>query len=318
MIRRLFERFAYLGTWFAFALGRVAVKIVPQCFLLALFERVADLGFYFFCSFRKRSVNNLTLALGERLEPAEIPAIVQRSLRNFFRDFVEIGFTLGASREEIRRGIPLRGREHLEAALARGKGVIALSAHLGNFFLVGTRLAVEGFPAHVLVNQPRDGQIGKLMDRYRLRIGQKTIHARPRWQASQELLQVLRRNQLAIVIADEYRSGSGIHVPFFGRTVLARRGPATLALRTGAAVVPTYIIRDAGGELTLVIEPEIALLRSGRTKAEVKENTLRITQWLERVVRSYPDQWNWMNIRWQQSALEPFAEKNQEVKDLIT
>jgi len=318
MIHWLFERLAYLGTWFTLELGRLAVKIFPRRFLLSLFEGVADLGFYLFRNFRKRSVNNLILALGEQLEPAEIPAIVRRSLRNFFRDFVEIGFALEASREEIRRAIPLRGREHLEAALARGKGVIALSAHLGNFFLVGTRLAVEGFPAHVLVNQPRDGQIGKLMDRYRLRIGQKTIHARPRRLASQELLQLLRRNELAIVIADEYRSGSGIHVPFFGRTVLARRGPATLALRTGAAVVPTYMIRDAGGKLTLVIEPEIALLRTGGTKTEVKENTLRITQRLERVVRSYPDQWNWMNIRWQESALEPFAEKNQEAKEFIT
>ena len=313
----LFERLAYLGIWLTLELGRLAVKIFPRRLLLSLFEGMADLGFHLFRSFRKRSINNLTVALGERLDAGEIPAIVKRSLRNFFRDFVEIGFALEASREEIRSEIPLRGREHLEAALAGGKGVIALSAHLGNFFLVGTRLAVEGFPAHVLVNQSRNGRFTQLMDRYRLLVWQRTIPARPRRQASQELLQVLRRNELAIVIADEYRSGSGIYVPFFGRIVLSRRGPATLALRSGAAVVPIYMIRDSAGKLTLVIEPEIALLRSGGTKSEVKENTLRITQWLERVVRSYPDQWNWMNIRWQESALGPLVEKKQEAKGFL-
>jgi len=170
MISWPFERLAYLGIWLTFELGRLAVKIFSRRFLFSLFDGMADLGFHLFRSFRIRSINNLTLALGEQLDAGEIPAIVQRSLRNFFRDFVEMGFALEASREQIRSGIPLRGREHLEAALARGKGVIALSAHLGNFFLVGTRLAVEGFPAHVLVNQRHNGRSTQLMDRYRLLI----------------------------------------------------------------------------------------------------------------------------------------------------
>jgi len=98
-------------------------------------------------------------------------------------------------------------------------------------------------------------------------------------------------------------------VPFFGRAVLARRGPATLAARTGAAVIPACLIRDNVGRLTLMIEPEIELANSGNIKADVRENTLRITQWLERAVESYPDQWNWMNIRWQQDKLNPLIEK---------
>jgi KDO2-lipid IV(A) lauroyltransferase len=158
----------------------------------------------------------------------------------------------------------------------------------------------------------------KLMDRYRLAVWQKTIHARPRRHASQSLVQVLRDNEIAVVIADEYRDGSGIHVPFFGRQVLARRGPATLALRTGAAVVPIYMVRDGTGRLTLVIDPEIELERSAATRAAIQENILRITQWLERVVRAYPDQWNWMNIRWQEPVLGGLAEREQAAKEILT
>ncbi|MFQ5903006.1 MAG: lysophospholipid acyltransferase family protein [Candidatus Binatia bacterium] len=300
MMRWFLERLAYGGMWISLNVGRFAVRVFPRRLFLFLSEAIADLGFYLFHSFRKRSIRNLSLALGERLDAREI---VRRSLRNFFRDFVEIGFALEASPEEIRAEIPLLGREHLEAALAKGKGAIALSAHLGNFFLVGTRLAIEGYPTYVLVNPPKNGSFRDLLVQYRLKTGQRTIHSRPQRQAFDELLRVLRQNELAVVIADEYRSGRGVYVPFFGRTVLARRGPATLALRTGAAVVPIYLIRDPSGRLTLIIEPEIELLRSGKIKTDVRENTLRITQWLERIVRSYPDQWNWMNIHWQQASL---------------
>jgi KDO2-lipid IV(A) lauroyltransferase len=270
---------------------------------------LADLAFHLFHGFRRRSIANLSLALGTSMNRKEVEAIVQNSLRNFFRDIVEIGIALSITPGEIRAQIPVSGREHLEAALAKGRGVIVLSAHLGNFFLVGTRLGVEDYPVYVLVNPPRDASFRDFLNNYRLRAWQKTIYARPRREASRQLIQILRRNELAIVIADEYRSGSGICVPFFGRTVLARRGPATLALRTGAAVVPIYLRRGPDGNLRLIIEPELDLLRSGRVKADVAENTARMTQWLERVVRSYPGQWNWMNIRWQESSVGEVVEK---------
>ena len=103
-----------------------------------------------------------------------------------------------------------------------------LSAHLGNFFLVGTRLATENYPTWVLINQPRNQRFARFMDNYRLKVRQKTIHARPRQEALRELSLVLRRNELAVVIADEYRSNNGIHVPFLAAPVLARRGTGDL------------------------------------------------------------------------------------------
>ena len=216
---------------------------------------------------------------------------------------------MNASDEEIRAKIVIDGRENLDAALAKGSGVLILSAHLGNFFLVGSRLAFEGIPTYVLVNQPREGRFARLMDDYRLQVRQQTIHARPRREALQEINAVLRRNQIAVVIADEYRKGNGIQVPLFGRTVNARRGPITLALRTGAALVPACMIRQPDGTLKLIIEPELELDRSGKGKAEIRENTVRMTGWLERTVRRYPDQWNWMNFRWWESPNhDPVAE----------
>ena len=294
--------------WCALKLALWLVRILPRRLLLSLSEFLADASFYLLYASRKRSIENFTVALGKGLDHRKIALVVRRSFRNFFRAFVELGLALEAP-EEFQRKIPLLGREHLEAALARGRGVIALSAHLGNFFLLGSRLAVEGYPTYVLVKQSRDGSLPRLMDQCRLKLKQRTIHARPRRQASQKLVQVLRRNELAIVIADEHGATSGISVPFFGRRVLGRRGPATLALRTGAAVLPVYMVRGSDGGLTLIIEPEIELLRSGGTRAAIGENIQRTIQWLERVVRRHPDQWNWTNVHWQQTSANSFVEE---------
>jgi KDO2-lipid IV(A) lauroyltransferase len=313
MIQSWSERVAFIGTWVGFKAGCLLAKIFPRPWLYRFTDILANVGFYLFRGFRTRSIRNLTAAGGETWSLGPVHEIVRRSLQNFFRDFVEITYALVAPTEQLRKEIPFIGREHLDTALAKGNGVIALGAHLGNFFLVGTRLAMEGYTTSVLINQPKDSEFAQLMDDYRMRIQQKTIHARPRREALRQLGEVLRRNEIAVVIADEYRGNHGIHVPLFGRTVLARRGPATMALRTGAAVVPVYLVRDQGRGLKMIVEPELDLIRTDRGKNVVRENTLRITLWLETTVRTYPDQWNWMSIRWQADLDSHSVAKDQQV-----
>jgi Kdo2-lipid IVA lauroyltransferase/acyltransferase len=312
------ERAAYIGAWVGFNVGCLAVRIFPRHWLYRFSDTLAEIGFYLFRGFRTRSIRNVGFALGEKLTGVQIEEIVRKSLQNFFRDFVEIAIALVVPADDLRSEFPIAGRENLDAALLKGRGVIVLGAHLGNFFLTGTRLAIENYSTYVLINQPRNGQFAKFMDNYRLKVRQKTIHARPRREALRELSLVLRRNELAVVIADEYRRDNGIHVPFFGRTVLARRGPATLALRTGAAVVPVYVIRDGGQGLKMIAEPELDLIRTDRSKAAIRENTLRMTQWLERTIRAYPEQWNWMNIHWQEDRNSGPVVKEHRVQSLTS
>ena len=290
------------------------VKIVPGRVIFWFSERLADIGYHLFVGFRKRSISNLRLALGSGLAEKQIRGMARRSLRNFFRAIAELGHALSADPRELRKEIPLVGRELLEEALAKKKGVIILGAHLGNFFMVGMRLAIEGYPVHVLVKPPRNRAFGRLMDQIRTRTGLKTINSSPTREASHNLVEVLRRNEMVIVIADEFRSGNGISVTFFDRTVSASRGPATLALRTGAAVVPAYVVRGREGALAFNIEPEIQIMRPGRINEDVAENTERFTSWLERVVRSYPDQWNWMNFCRQESSSKDAANSEEHQK----
>jgi KDO2-lipid IV(A) lauroyltransferase len=316
MFRWITGKIAYLSTWCGFEIGCAIAKGFPRA-VFWLSDALTQIGYFSFRSFRNRSVANLRVAFGDGIDDHAIDAMARRTLRNFFHACVEILIVLKSSDNEIKARIPIFGRENLDAALAKGRGVVVLSAHLGNFFLLGGRLTIEGYETFVLVNQPRDGRFADMMERYRRQARQRSIHARPRREALRELNSVLRRNQLAVLIADEFRRASGIETPFFGGTVISRRGPATLALRTGAAVVPAYLVRQPDDSLKLVIEPELELERSGPVAEQVQVSTIRITQWLERTVRRYPDQWNWMNIRWWVEKSEELASQQERFRRAV-
>jgi KDO2-lipid IV(A) lauroyltransferase len=276
----------------------VAARFLPRRWFLRCADSLAYFGFYLCREFRVRSMRNIAAATDGAADTTAAERIARSSLRNFFRSFAEVALALAASADELRGSIAISGKQHLDAALQTGSGVLLLSGHLGNFFLLGTRLALEGYVVSALVNPPKNEKLASLMDKYRLRIGQKTIRARPREQALKELGASMRRNEIVVVIADEYRRGRGVPVSLFGRTVIARRGPATVALRTGATIVPARMLRQPGGGLQLTIEPAMELDRSAKGRAQIETNMARITQWVERAVREHPGQWNWMNIRW--------------------
>ncbi|HXV84009.1 MAG TPA: hypothetical protein VEG60_29505, partial [Candidatus Binatia bacterium] len=131
MIQSWREKAAHIGAWMGFNAGSLAVWIFPRSWLYRFSDKLADVGFYVFRGFRTRSMRNVGFALGGKLTGVQAEEIVRKSLRNFFRDFVEIAVALVVPAEELRTDIPIEGRENLDQVLARGKGVIALGGHLG-------------------------------------------------------------------------------------------------------------------------------------------------------------------------------------------
>jgi KDO2-lipid IV(A) lauroyltransferase len=264
---------------------------------LAIFTSFAEkVTFALLWKYRIRMEENLAVAMGEEFpSPGERRALVRRAWRNFAQGILETSWIMHVPREEILSAVAIEGEEHLKRALTGGKGVIALSAHLGNFTMIGARLAAAGYPYSAVVKQPRDWRFARLIDRYRAQVGIQTISAKPRREAVRGILRALRANGVVLLIADEFKSG-GVQVNFFGRTSPAPRGPATLALRTGAATLPIYVTRDSNDRLTLHIEPQIELIEGDQLEQSVAANTALFTQHLEAMVRRYPDQWNWLGF----------------------
>ena len=269
---------------------------IPRRPVLLFTSAASRLTFLVLWKYRRRMEENLSMAMGGEFRTRERrDAVVWRAWRNFAQGVYETTCAVYDSKEDICSAVAVEGEEHLRRALKQGRGVIALSAHLGNFTMIGTRLAAAGYPFSVVVKQPKDERFARLIDRYRAMVGIQTISAKPRREAARQILKALRRNEVILVIADEFKSG-GVEVEFLGRTAPAPRGPATLALRTGAAVLPTFVTRDHEDRLTLRIGEEVRLVKTGDLQQDIAANASLFAGHLEAMVRRYPDQWNWLGF----------------------
>jgi Kdo2-lipid IVA lauroyltransferase/acyltransferase len=246
--------------------------------------------------YRIRMEENIATVAGDRFpDKAERKAMVWRIWKNFLLGLFEAGASIGFSKEAIIAKVRVEGEEHLRDALTRRKGVIALSAHLGNFALIGARLAAAGYRFSVVVKHPSDEQFAQLITKYRAQVGIDTISAKPRREAARRILQALRDNRIVLVVADEFKSGE-ITVEFMGQNLPAPRGPATLALRTGAITLPMFATRQPGGSIVLAIGRPIEAVHRESLEETITATTALYTRHLEDAIHRCPDQWSWLGF----------------------
>jgi KDO2-lipid IV(A) lauroyltransferase len=269
---------------------------IPYRLLVLFTSFCAWISFNLLWKYRVRMEENVAMALGDEIvSPADRKALVWQAWKNFARGVLETCAVMHLSKETIVSTIAMEGEEHLQRALARGKGVLGLSAHLGAFTMIGARVAAGGYPFSVVVKQPGDEHFARCLDDLRAQLGIRTISAKPRKEAVRGILKSLRENRVVLVIADEFKSG-GVMVDFMGQTSPAPRGPATLALRTGAVTLPMFSARRPDGSLCLLIGPEIEPVQLEDLEKSVAATTALFTRHLEGAIRRYPEQWNWLGF----------------------
>ena len=268
------------------------VPRLPHRVLVLITSAAARLTLTILWRYGKYMEENVAMAMNdESLTVERRKTVVRLAWRNFALGLYETACVIYAPRDKICASVAIQGEEHLKRALEKGKGVIALSAHVGNFTMIGPRLAAAGYPFSIVVKQPPDQRLARLLNDYRAKVGVKTILAKPRRQAARQIIGALRRNEVVLVIADGFKYGGSVNAEFLGRAVSVRRGPVTLALRTGGAVVPMFVTRDAEDHLTLHISSEIDLVKTGDVQEDVTANLALFTGHMEGMVRRYPDQW---------------------------
>lgn len=262
--------------------------------MAGIMERVTYLLLW---RFRKRMRDTLELTMSKELPTeAERRTVVRAAWRNFTYALVETFATLYMTKDELCSRIEIKGEERLRAALARKKGVIALSAHFGNFTIIGPRLVAQGYDFNVMIKLPPESRFASLQNEYCARAGIKLIPARPRRESAVQTIKALRRNEIVLLIPDEFKT-SGVEVDFLGRRAPAPKGPITIAQRTGAAVLPVFMVRGPQNRLTLQVEPEVKFVDTGDREADLSTNARLFVQEIEKMVRRHPDQWSWMGFR---------------------
>jgi lauroyl/myristoyl acyltransferase len=294
-IAEWFYNFRYRCGEFAVRGFMASLPYLPPRLISGFTRCLAWLTFVLLWKYRKRMAENVASVLGADLGCDQQKFLIWRAWLNFARGVLETMTVMHLSRDEIIGKIKLEGEEHLKRALEMRKGVLAISAHLGSFTLIGGRLAAAGYPFSVIVKQPADKRFAQLIDDYRAQLGIHTISAKPRREAAREILRALRDNRIVLIIADEFKSGD-VMVDFFQRKAPAPRGPATLALRTGAVTLPMFAVRGSGESIVLTIGPAIPAEERGDIEESVVATTALYTRHIEAAIRKYPDQWNWLGL----------------------
>jgi KDO2-lipid IV(A) lauroyltransferase len=254
------------------------------------------LGFHLASRQRRTGLQNLRMALPE-LSAADQQKTLRGCFQNLGRLLVEFTHFPDLNKSNISQFVVHDGLENYLEGLSRGRGVIFMTAHFGAWELSSFAHAVYGYPLKFIVRPIDNPRVEKLISRYRTLSGNVPVQRRS---AARDILKALRENEAVGILFDQNTTRSeGVFANFFGITAATTPAIALFALRTGAAVVPGFLIWDAAlKKHRLRLDPPIELINTGDLEHDVLENTKQFNAILEGYVRKHPDQWLWIHRRW--------------------
>jgi KDO2-lipid IV(A) lauroyltransferase len=245
---------------------------------------------------RAQVERNLQRVTGGTLQAAELDRMVSEVFSNYARYWHEFFRLQDASRDWILEHCVIEGVEHIDAALDAGRGGILALPHLGNWDMAGATCAALGLPMTAVAEPVEPPELFDWFVASRQRIGLEVIPLGPH--AGAEVTRALAANRIVCLLCDRDLVGNGVAVDFFGETTTVPSGPATLALRTGARLLPCASFLAADGFHVGRVAPAIPAEREGRLRADVQRVTEALVRQMEEFIRAAPEQWLLMQPNW--------------------
>ncbi len=251
---------------------------------------------------RRIALDNLALAF-PMLDDDARRQILRTSLRYWVQTAIELAACAGRliSAEELARRVDVQGLAHLDRALAEGRGVIALTAHFGNFPWMVLALAARGYPVAAVYKEASDfapNFFGNIMQRYGV-IPIRVV-GKERSALTRPILRALREGRIVLMNMDQ-STPNGLPIEFFGHPAWTAVGPVVLARRSGAPIVPMFMHHQGAGHW-LAIQPPYPLSRQADKEAALREDVQRLSEVIEQAVRDAPAEWYWVHRRWKRPA----------------
>jgi KDO2-lipid IV(A) lauroyltransferase len=244
--------------------------------------------------------------LGPTASDDEVRAVARAAFVHHFRNYYQL-LRPAWSDEEWERRHQVEGIQHLDAAVALGKGVIGFSAHFGSVeHLAEVMRRDRGLRPLAPAEEIRPQRLYDFMLTIRERRGGKGI---PASLSGRDLLRHLRQGGVMGLTADLDTTRTGLPVTLFGAPALLPQGPARLALLTGAVLIPAFAIRQPDGTYRTVFEPPLELTRTGDREADLAAAMRQVAAALERWIGAYPGQWTQFNPIWQWAELPSSARR---------
>lgn len=288
-----------LKNWFLhkFIISIIFVlHLLPRRSSISLSGFLGKLAYFIIADARKRTLKNLKTALGEEKSERELKKLALNVFKNVGKNLADAVRLKNMKWEEIEKITEVERLDYFDKAYNMGKGVIALTGHIGNFEHLAAYFSLKGYQVSVIGREVYDSRLDVLLVKSRESVGLENI---PSSSSVKQMMKALRSGRVLGVLADQDSSRvRGVFVNFFGRPARTPVGPTLLAYKTESPIVPVAIVREGNDKYRIMVKKPLELVFSEDKEKDIIETTQKYTQVLESIIREYPSQWLWMHDRW--------------------
>jgi Kdo2-lipid IVA lauroyltransferase/acyltransferase len=275
--------------YFLYRIGQFIALSIPRKLGYRIGSFITGFKSFFSRAERMAMLGNLKCIVGEDApDLAKYPRYIYANFGKYLVDFFRAE---KVDKQFVEKFIKIENIRYMDAALEKGHGVIGLTAHLGNWELCAQVMGIIGYKMNAVALIHRNSKVNDFFSAQRESKGVTVI---PVGVSVRKCFSALKRNEVVGILGDRDFSGeNGIQVDFFSKTMLAPRGPAVLSLRTKAAIVPAFVIRDEEDDcyFRYVFEPPIYPEDTSDEEADIRRITEQYIKVIEKTIKKYPKQW---------------------------
>lgn len=285
-------------TYFIYRLAAWLLFYVNDLIGYPLFGLAGFMLYLFSRRTRATVAANMRIVLGPQIDESQVQQVTREAFRNLLWNYYDLFHLPAFTSEAIRRRLQIEGVEHLEQALARGKGAIMVGLHFGNTeVLMQVPLLYPHMKFVMLVEKMADARIFDLMRRLRESRGMEMIPIDEPF----KIMRRLKQNCIVGIAADRDVTHSGMIFDFFGKPAQLPDGPVRLALRMGTPIIPAFGWRETNGRFQVKVLPPLAMQHTGSFDHDVRVNMGRLLKVFEEIIRARPGQWMAFHRLWLES-----------------
>jgi KDO2-lipid IV(A) lauroyltransferase len=282
------------------------INLLPEGVALWIGRQFGRAAYHLVRERQKVVFQNLRIAFGREKSDEDLRTIAKRVFQNLGMTAVEFFRIPRMDLETFKRKVEIEGVEVLKRVLDnRKKGGFLLLSHFGNWELMARSAKILGLSISVIAKPiKKNPWMDRMVTGIREEMGLQVI---PAEKASRKVMRALSENRLIGILIDQRAKRSeGIWVDFFGKKAPTTPALSVLAMRTGAPVIPVFMVRNGYGKHRLIFKEPLDLVDTGDIKRDIEVNTQRMNQTLESMIRQYPDQWFWVHRRWERKKSSRF------------
>ncbi len=275
------------------------LALIPYRLSLKVGSLLGLLGYNLWGSRRRIAIENIKRciesgALDKSIHPSRLAL---ESFKNLGKSLMEIVRIYHGRAEAIFKNTEIAGLEHYIDASNKGKGILVITGHCGNWEVLALYSSYKMSSLSVVARALNNPYLNRLVERVRQKYGNRVIYKQG---ALREIIRELRRgSSVGILIDQSVLPSEGVKIPFLGRDAWTMKTPAVIATKTGASVLPVFINRTPKGH-RIKVYPEVEL-KKGSSEDVVVENTKRISSFVETYIKENPAEWLWIHRRWKRT-----------------